>query len=102
MNATISAVGGRAPPVRKTLRLYAESHSRAGARDSPVLILASAVDRPSIARGAGPHHAPPAAPNSGASDASSRSSRRSIGSPPTATHTPAHALAPTAPLAHVP
>jgi len=90
------AVGGRAPPVRKTPRPCAESHSPAAARDSPVPTLSIAGDRRSRALGAGRCHVPPAGPNSGASDASSRSFPRSIESPPTASHTLAHGPAPTA------
>jgi len=102
MNATIIAVGGRAPPGRNTPTPSAESHWPGGARDSPVPIRARADGHRSKDLRAAPCPAPPAAANSGAFDSSSRSSPRSIESRPTAMHAQDRGPAPTAPPAPVP
>ena len=67
MNSVISAVGGRAPPARKTLMLSAGSRSPASAREPPAPVPSSAASRPWSALRAAPYLARPAGPTSATS-----------------------------------
>ena len=103
MNATITSLGGRAPPGRNTRTLSSESRSRASARrfsrSSSFSRWRSSVVRPGALAGIAlrlPHPPPQRL------GACSPASRRSTESPPTATDARRRARGPSGPRAHVP
>src|SRR5205823_895299 len=102
MNATITSVGGRAPPGRKTRTPSAGSRSPGAAPDSRARARAAAAARPSSGRRAGRRPAHAAAPTSAASRPYTRSSPRSIRSPPIASRARPAAPTPAAPPAPAP
>src|SRR5438034_3469561 len=102
MNATITSVGGRAPPGRKTRTLSAGSRSPGAAPDSRARARAAAAARPSSGPRAGRRPAHAAAPTSAASRPYTRSSPRSIRSPPIASRARPAAPTPAAPPAPAP
>src|SRR5262245_9448614 len=85
MNRTITWLGGRAPPSRKTLTPASGSRSRASARGFRARGPSAAAAHRSSAPGAAVHRARPAEPSAARSPPCTRSSRRSTRWPPTAT-----------------
>src|SRR5437867_864971 len=102
MKAPITSVGGRAPPGRNTRTPSARSRWRVGARDSRARARAAAAARPSSGPPAYRRRAHAAAPIFAASQPCTRSSPRSIRSPPTASRARPAAPAPSAPPAPAP
>ena len=86
MKVTITSVGGRAPPARKTPRPSAESHWPAGAHGLHVAAPSSGPVRRCSAQADVRCRARPGAPSDAASPRCGRSSPPPIGSPPTASH----------------
>ena len=84
MKATVTSVGGLAPPARKTTRPSAESRSLAGAPDSPAPASSPGPALRSSGPAGVPCHARLGAPNDAASRRCSRSCQPPTGSPPTA------------------
>ena len=102
MNATITSLGGRAPPGRKTPTLCAGSRSRVAVRS----FHAGAASAPRAhwwsGRAAGRHPVRPGAPSDATIPYGSPVSRRPIESSPTATDARRRAQTPFGPRAHSP
>src|SRR4030095_13483130 len=102
MNVTITSVGGRAPPGRKTRTPSGESHWRTSVRYSRVPGASGADARRSSTPVAGPRHARLVEPTVAGSRRCIPASRQPIGPPPTARdalrrdHAPFGLLAPAA------
>src|SRR5690606_14932490 len=100
MKATITSVGGRAPPARNTPTPCARSRWPASARAPRAPTPSPAAGRRSSRRGASRHRVRPGAPTGATLPPCSPVCRRSLGSPPTVTRGHRRARRPSARRAH--